>query len=204
MGILSPTISLTRYRVHGKIDEPVMETIVNSLKSNIVLEIDNEDAEKSVGWTSFENPFKPHFDSDSIQFGTYMVFSMRIDKKSVPAKTIRKNFDLAVQKKLADESRNYLSRNERKLLKEEIVRSLLLKMPSTPNIYDLLWSYEEGLLWFFTNQKAANEELEVLFSKTFGLILARMFPYTQANYESGLSPEDIDIVSRLTPTNFTE
>jgi outer membrane protein OmpU len=47
---------------------------------------------------------------------------------------------------------------------------LSLRIPATPNFYDVLWKYEEAELWFFTNQKSANEELETQFSQSFGAI----------------------------------
>jgi len=81
MGLLSSSVSITRYKVEGELKEPVLETIANGLKNNIITEIDGDISEKAVGWTSFENPFKPDFDGSSFVIGTYLVFSIRIDKK---------------------------------------------------------------------------------------------------------------------------
>jgi recombination associated protein RdgC len=60
------------------------------------------------------------------------------------------------------------------------------------------------VLWFFSNLKGANEELETLFSRSFKLKLIRLFPYTMATLASPLSDMEKDVFSRLTPTRFKE
>lgn len=204
MGLLSSTVSITRYRVEGEIEKPVLETIANGLKRNTITEIDNDNVEKAAGWTSLENPFNPDFEGSSFVIGAHLVFSLRIDKKSIPQKVVKKHFTVEVAKKLAESGRDHLSKNEKQLIKESIIEKLSRQIPATPNIYDLVWNQEESLLCFFSNQKAANEELETLFSKSFKLSLVRLFPYTMADLMSGLSGEDRDVLSKLSPTTFAD
>ena len=61
-----------------------------------------------------------------------------------------------------------------------------------------------SVLWFFSNLKAANEELETLFIKSFDLSLIRVIPYTAAHLGSGLTDTEKDILLKLSPTNFAE
>jgi recombination associated protein RdgC len=204
MGLLSSSVSVTRYKVEGKPAEPVLETIADGLKKNVITEIDNDIAEKSSGWTSFETPFKPDFEGSSFVVGTYLIFSMRIDKKAIPSKIIKKLCDEEIAKKLAQTGRERLSRTEKQAIRENIVNSLSLRIPATPCMYNLVWSMEEEWLWFFSNQKAANEELETMFSKSFGLSLVRLFPYTAADLTAGLSDEERRLLSELSPARFTE
>lgn len=44
---------------------------------------------------------------------------------------------------------------------------LMHKMPSIPNVYDVLWDYDVKTLFLLTTQKAANEFFETLFSNPF-------------------------------------
>lgn len=204
MGLLSSSVSITRYKVEGKLEKPVLETVANGLKKNAIQEIDDDVSEKAVGWTSFDKPFKPDFEGSSFVIGTNMVFSLRIDKKTIPQKIVQKHYNMEMAKKLAESGREYLSRNEKKLIKEHVINTLSLRIPATPNIYDLIWNYEESSLWFFSNLKAANEELETLFSKSFKQNLIRLFPYTTADLLAGLSDTDRDVLSKLSPTTFME
>ena len=202
MGLLSSTVSLTRYNVNGKFETSVTEAVLKGLQAFCITDIDEDDTDKSVGWTSWETPYQPDFSGSSFMLGTYLVFSMRIDKKSLPPKIIHKHYTLALEKRLTEDGRAFLSSNEKKLLKESVVQSLNKRIPATPNIYDIVWDYENSRLWFFSNLKAANEELESLFLKSFHLSLIRIFPYTGAYLLSDLSNVEKDTLSSLTPTSF--
>jgi DNA recombination-dependent growth factor C len=202
MGILSASVSVTRYQVQGKIKAPVTENITNGLKDNTIAEIDNQISEKSVGWTSFDKPFQPNFEGSSFVYGSYFVFSLRIDKKNITPKVLKKQYTIEAAKRMAESGRDYLSKAEKKLVKDHVISGLCLRIPATPNVYDLVWNHEDSSVWFFTNLKAANEELETLFSKSFGLSLIRMFPYTAAELSSGLSNTQRDELQKISLTQF--
>jgi len=104
---------------------------------------------------------------------------------------------MEIAKRLQKTDRKTLSKAEKAELKDEVTRRLLMRMPATPNIYDLVWNSEGETLWFFSNLKAANEELEALFAKTFKLSMIRMFPYTMADMASGLSGPQRDALVKL-------
>ena len=105
-------------------------------------------------------------------------------------------------RRLAESGRQYLSRDEKQRIKDQVVDGLSLKVPATPNVYDIIWNYERSFLWFFSNLKAANEELETFFLRSFDLTLVRMFPYTAGHLNADLADSEKDILLRLTPTNF--
>jgi recombination associated protein RdgC len=175
MSILSGSVSITRYKVQGKIKAPITENITNGLMDNTIAEIDNQISDKAVGWTSFDKPFQPNFEGSSFVYGSYFVFSLR----------------------------EYLSKTEKKLVKDHVINGLNLRLPSTPNVYDLVWNHEDSLVWFFSNLKAANEELETLFAKSFSLSLIRLFPYTAAELSSGLSDAQRDVLQKISSTQFS-
>lgn len=199
---MSPSISVTRYVVEGQLEEPILETIATALKENAIREIDNEAAEKSIGWTNFETPFHPDFEGSSFHLGNYLIFSLRIDKKSIPNKMITKKVVQEQARRLNETGRDALSNQEKKIIKEQIIHNLNAKIPATPNVYDLVWHYEAGSLNFFSNLKAANEALESLFLQSFGLTLIRMFPYTDAIIKADLKDSEKDVLNQLTPTLF--
>ena len=197
MGLLSSRMSVTRYQVTGQMDGSVHETVYQGLKKHAIPKIEDDSSEAIVGWTSFETPYAPDFEGYSFVFGTQMVFALRIDKKSIPPKLIQKHYALYVAKRLADTGRHYLSGNEKKSIKDHVVNTLVHRIPSAPNVYDVVWEYDTASLWFFSNLKAANEALETLFIKSFNLQLIRLFPYTIADRMSGLSDQERDVLQKL-------
>ena len=204
MGFLSAATSLSRYRVEGKLENPVMENIYTGLTRNAISDIDDNAAERAIGWTSFSDPFIPSFEGSSFTIGTYFLFSLRIDKKTIPAKVIQKYYAIELYKKLKASGREFLSRNEKKMIKEHVINLLTLRIPATPNIYNLLWNHEGENLWFFSNLKSPCEELETLFLSSFHLKLIRLFPYTMTEFYGELSGEEYDLFTRLAPSKLME
>lgn len=202
MSLTSSTVSITRYRVQGKIDPQIINTVTEGLAKNTISDIDQHASDKAVGWTSFDKPFQPDFSGSSFVYGNYFVFSLRIDKKNIAAKVLKKHYTIEAAKRMAESGRNYLSANEKKLVKEHVINALSLRIPATPNVYDLVWNYEAETVWFFSNLKAANEELETLFAKSFNLSLIRLFPYTAAEFSSNLSDSQRDELQKISPTQF--
>jgi len=204
MSILSASVSITRYKVEGRLPPPILETVASGLKKNAISEIDEDISDKAVGWTSFHKPYQPDFYGSSFVYGTYMVFSLRFDKKNIPPKLLKKHIMIESARWLAKTGREYLSRNEKKALNDQITNTLSLRIPATPNVYDVIWNYEESSLWFLSNLKAVNEELETLFARSFNLSLIRLFPYTTADLMLGLSDAQRDKLANLLPASFTD
>ena len=202
MGVLSSSVSITRYHVIGKVSDPVVETICRGLRKFAIRDIDNDVPEKIEGWTPYATPYALEFDSSKVVVGPYIIFSLRMDKKNIPLKIINKHV-IREQKKIRQNSgRDQLTNNEKKAIKDKVIQNLSLRIPATPNVYDIVWNYEDGWLLFFTTLGAANEKLESLFFKSFQLRLIRMFPYTAAELLGGLSHQEKDRLNQLEPARF--
>ncbi|MDP3282826.1 MAG: exonuclease [Desulfobacterales bacterium] len=202
MGLLSSSVSINRYYVEGKLEEPVLDTVKKGLVKHSFRENDDDSFNKKTGWTSFNNHFNPNFNGSSFVINELFVFSLRIDKKSVSPKIVRKFFFIETAKRLEESGRGYLTANEKKAVKEQVLDTLFLRLPAVPNIYDVVWNYEKSMLWFFSNNKSANEELEILFSASFNQSLIKIFPYSEADILLGLTDKERDLLSLLSPSKF--
>jgi DNA recombination-dependent growth factor C len=127
-----------------------------------------------------------------------------VDRKSIPGKLLKKCLTIETAKRLEKTRRNFLSKDEKKVLKEKITTDLAKRIPSTPNVYDLIWNYEARDVYFFSSLRSSNEELESLFKRSFDLSLIRVFPYTAADLLSGLSDRERDVLISLSPTHFSD
>jgi DNA recombination-dependent growth factor C len=202
MAFLSSSSSISRYHIEGKFDDSIMENTQTGLKKHSIPEIENEFSEVAAGWTPFESPFKPDFDKFSFIFGSYFLFNLRIDKKSIPLKLIKKHLSIETDKRLEKTGRSFISKNEKSEIKDLVIDNLMRIIPSVPNIYEVLWNYEESNLFLFTTQKAANELFETIFLKSFDLKPIRLFPYTMIEKKLKLSDQQKDIVYNQSPLNY--
>ncbi len=204
MGLLSTSASITRYLIDGVINDSVMETVLNGLKTNRFPDIEEEESEMTAGWTSFRTPYQPYFDDSSFVIGAYFIFALRIDKKSIPPKLVKKLIAVETARHLSESGRDYVSKTEKQAIKEHVQTLLASRIPATPTIYDIVWNYEQKTLYFFSTQKAANEELETLFSRSFNLSPIRLFPYTMASLTAGLNDVRKNELNKLTSSVFVE
>jgi DNA recombination-dependent growth factor C len=188
--------------VDGKLKKPVLESVLDGLKKNSISLIENDIQESVAGWTSTREPFFPDFEGSSFVVGPHFVFSLRIENKRVPAKVIQKYVAIETKKKLVDSGREYLSREEKKMIKDHVTNLLYKRVPAVPSIYDVIWNYESESVWFFSNQKKANEAVETLFLKSFNLTLIRMFPYTSVVYDADFDHNKKDAFLAASPTSF--
>ncbi|MGM0419128.1 MAG: recombination-associated protein RdgC, partial [Thermodesulfobacteriota bacterium] len=205
MGLLTSTSSFLRYRIEDESQEISSENIRQKLKDNSFPEIpDSEMSESVSGWTTFENPFDPDFESDHIAYGNNIVFCLRTDKKSVPKKIVDKHIAVESKKAMRESGRDYLSKNEKKKLKEEIILRLSLSIPATPDIYEVLWIPDKKEVLFFSGQKSVNEVFETLFRQTFSLSLIRLFPYTKVYFSSSIEENSKNIFYNTKHTKIPE
>lgn len=203
MGLISSTHSISRYHVDGNIEGSITKEVLNGLTKYSIPKIENEYDEISVGWTPVESPYNPDFEKFSFQFGTYFLFSLRIDKKSIPLKLIQKYMVSEIEKKKEKSGRDFISKNEKSEIKEMVTDILMHKIPAIPNVYDVLWDYEEKNLYLYSTQKAANEFFETLFLKSFHLKPIRLFPYTIVETKSNFSTSQKDRVLTLAPLKYS-
>ncbi len=203
MGLISSTHSITRYVIDGKIEGSINKAVQEALIKYSIPKIESEYDEITAGWAPLENPYNPDFKQFSFIFGTYFVFSLRIDKKSIPAKLIQKYMALEIEKKKEKSGRDFISKNEKSEIKEFVTDILMHKIPAVPNLYDVLWDYEEKNLYLYTTQKAANEFFETLFLKSFQLKPIRLFPYTIIKTKSLFSNSQKDKAMTLTPLKYS-
>jgi hypothetical protein len=205
MGLLTSTSSFLRYKIENESQEFSLEKIRLCLKENQFPEIlDSEMTEAVSGWTSYENHFDPDFESDHINYGNYILFCLRIDKKSVPKKIIDKHMAIESKKIMQETNKDYLSKNEKRKLKEDIILRLSLQMPSIPDVYDVLWMPEKKEIMFFSTQKSINEIFETLFRLTFKTSIIRLFPYTKVYFDKEISDTKKDMFYNSSHINIQE
>ncbi|MCG8643146.1 MAG: recombination-associated protein RdgC [Desulfobacterales bacterium] len=203
MGLISSTHAVSRYHIDGEIEGSVVERILEGLTQYSIPRIESEYDEVSAGWAPVESPYNPDFSKFSFQFGTYFLFSLRIDKKSIPAKLVQKYMAIEMDKKKESSGRDFLSKNEKSEIKEQVIDVLMHKIPAIPSIYDVLWNYEEKIVYFYSTQKAANELFETLFLKSFNVKPIRLFPYTIIQTQSDFSDDKKEQADALVPVSYS-
>ncbi len=185
MGILKGTFTFMKYRVIGELPDHFSDFIDKQIK----LFAFREDLytginEKMIGWTSLENVLDTNFEYVNYSIGDYLVFALRLDKKSVPPALLRLKTLEAEKKFLKEQGKEKIYKEQRQDIKETVRLSLLEKTPAVPFFFEVCWAVSQNWLIFGSLSKKVTEDFEDLFKRTFNLRLIPFIPWDPAFMES--------------------
>ncbi len=177
MGLLKGSWSFSRYRVAGKMPEQFDDFIDERLKRYAFTEITSQVAEKIAGWTSLENVLDTEFSYAKYKLGAYIIFSLRMDRRSIPPSLLKLKVMEAEKKHLADSGKKRLYRPERDDIKERVQLELMARAPRVPSFHEICWFPESSSLIFGSLSPQIMEDFEKYFKETFQLTLLPLLPW---------------------------
>jgi DNA recombination-dependent growth factor C len=197
MGLLTNSASFVRFSVEGDPPDNFWDFVGERITKNAFRDIDDSFDERSIGWVSCLSMFDSEFEASPYAAGDYVVLSLRIDERKVPAAGLKK-FTLKEEERVKRERQiPKLSRDHRNDIKESIRLMLLKRAIPLPSVYDLVWNLSDNTVLFFSTSQKAIGELEEFFKESFDLHLMMQIPYVAAGYllESDLA----DRLEYITP-----
>jgi DNA recombination-dependent growth factor C len=180
MGILSASVSLTRYRVADDVPPPFWGEIPDRLAQHAFVDIDASAEERSFGWVSFEDYLDAAFTSGHPQKGEWFAFSLRLDTRRVPPSVMKKHFQLAVNaelEKIDNPEKRYLSKDRKAEIKEQVALRLRSRTWPIPAVFDAAVGVTSGEVWLASTNAKVRNLFEDFFTLTFGLALEPLTPF---------------------------
>src|SRR4030042_1713874 len=112
MGIRKGTLSFSRYRLIGNLPDQFPAFFAERIRRNAFQTVWRTADEKAAGWTGLEDPLDIDFPYASYAQGRYLLFSLRVDRKSVAPSLLRLRIMEAERSKLAETSQKKLYREK--------------------------------------------------------------------------------------------
>lgn len=189
--------SLCVFFVEGKLPSPRGEHFAAALKRHRFRTIEDAAGEdSSTGWISPDDPSGDSFDLEAMEQGEAIWLRMRSDRKQLPAKWV------AIYRAAAERSKGgKLTPRERKELQEDLQEKLLPRVLPAVNFVDALWFEKLGRILLFATSKAARENFDTLFCKTFDARLLAGDPYLLA-LRSGLADAQLRYLDQVSPVKW--
>lgn len=164
------------------VKEPVsdnfLETVIDKISAKAFREQETGVQELSMGWAASRDPFRQDITMEDILCNDFIIISLRIDKRSVPASLLKKYCSLEEKRMVSQEHIQRITAKMRKDIKERTRLQLLAKALPVPCAHDLLWNISTGAVLFFCRQDKVCGMMEDLFKTTFGIRLYPVIPYT--------------------------
>ncbi len=184
MGILSNTVSICQFMVVG--DFPAIDLYSwasENLARHGFTPIDEGAAELSIGWVHLDNHRESSFAVPAdFWHDHYLAFSLRQDKRRLPAALLKAHYQEAEQEFLAaNPGLRWVPKQKKEELRERVRLGLLARTLPVPAVCDAVWDTRSGLLSFTSLGQAMVETFETHFKKTFpGLRLVAVHPFARA------------------------
>jgi hypothetical protein len=184
MGILSNTVSLAQYRVKGTPPESdLADWAGGRLAAGGFRSIEETTEELSQGWVHLDDFTLSSFDeARAWRRENYLVFTLRRDRRRVPAIILRAHLERAREEFLsANPGYNHLPREKKEDLRDAHRGRLLARTLPSPSTADVVWDTRSGLVTFTSLGTPALTAFEELFEETFpGLRLVPEHPFARA------------------------
>ena len=182
MGLLTNSASFVRFNVEGDPPADFWDFAAERIKKHAFRDIDDNYDERSIGWVSCLDMFDSEFTYASYTAGDYLILSLRIDERKVPAAALKK-FTLKEEGRIKRERQiPRLSRDHRQEIKETMRLVLLKKAIPIPAVYDMAWNLSDNPVLFFSTSQKAIGSLEEFFKESFDLHLMMQIPYISAGH----------------------
>ncbi len=175
MGLLKGTLTFSRYRITGGRPANFSAFIDERLKKYAFRESAAQGDEDNAGWTSLENILDADFKNEGYALGDYLLFSLRIDRKTIPASLLKIRLLEGEKNLRAESGGKRIYREQRDALKEQIRAQLLENAHPIPSFHGVCWSVSKSMLFFSSLTEKAAEEFQDLFKHSFGLTV---YPFT--------------------------
>lgn len=191
MGMLSNTVSICQFRVVGEIpDMDVFAWVSERLTKNGFIPIDQGTEELSIGWVTPDDHRKNDFSVPSAFWrDKYLYFTLRQDKRSIPAALLKAYQKVAEEEFLLDNPGfSRVPKQKREELRDLVRTSLLARTLPVPSTCDAVWDTQSKILSIASVSAKTVDLFETLFKKTFeGLRLVAIHPFARA--EQVIPPE---------------
>jgi hypothetical protein len=190
MGLQKGTLTFSRYRLIGTLPDQFPAFFSERIRHNAFQNVWRTADEKATGWTGLDDPLDTEFPYASYAQGRYLLFSLRLDRKSVAPALLRLRIMEAVKNKLAETGQKKLYREQREGIREAVRLDLLGKTLPVPSFFEICWSVPENTLLFCSLSDKVFEELQELFRDSFKLALCPYVPWELPQPGTGQTREN--------------
>ncbi len=203
MSILAASTSLSRYRILTDVLTEHLQAVPEALLKNRMLDIDATAEIRSFGWTNIDDMLDTEWQTSPPEKAHLFTFALRLDTRRIPPSVIKKHFAMAEKEALQRakaEGKNFISRERKKELKEQVILKLRTRSLPVPAVFDVLWDTRSQIVYLESTNAKVKEMFESLFQASFSLQLEPLTPFYLG--QKMLGEENTKALESLDYTHF--
>jgi hypothetical protein len=177
MGLLKGPLTFSRFMIAGELPSNFTDMIHERIRRYAFQDMAANTQEKIMGWTGIENVLDTDFSHASYAWGGYLLFSLRLDRRTVPPSLLKLRALEAEQQHLKETRRKKIDKTARDQIRENIYQDLLRHIPPTPSFYEVCWSVSDGRLLLTCLSEKVMQDFQDLFKSSFDLTPMPFVPW---------------------------
>jgi len=190
MPFLKRSCPITRYRLLEQPTREHLQHAVEDLARHGFRSIDTLPDELSAGWVNFDDPTDSEWRTSAPERLAHLVWTLRMDKRSVPAKLVDVRTRLEIKKFLERRRAEiqekvlipFANKDEKAEIRDRVRLALLSQAAPVPNMADVVWitpaNATPAEVWLCATTPALLEHFSFLFKQTFNLAVLPISPLT--------------------------
>ena len=190
MGFCNASCSFTRFRIIDPIPSELWTQIPDKLRQFAFRDIDDLPEMQAYGWVCFEDMLDSEWRTAPPHKGAYLLFSLRLDTRRIPAAVIKKHLTLALK----------AEKEKMQELKEQVLLRLRQRFLPIPAEFNVIWATDRNEVWFASTQGKMIDLFMEAFLNSFELHLEQITPYSLA--ETMLDEAAMSRLDRIEATQF--
>lgn len=174
MGLLSGAVTARRFRVVGELSRgPSRDVLREALQKGAFLEpVGRVGKEEVEGWVRVQNLLDTDFDDVNLwHFDPYVVFALRVDKKTLPPKLLKATLEKRCEAWCAEHGTERCPASVRKELQEKLEDEWLSRTLPRVAVTEIVWHTGTGEVLVGALSERVAERVRKRFHRTFGLEL---------------------------------
>lgn len=181
MGAFEGGLTFRKYYTNDPLPEDWKDRFQAGIAKFAFKEIDPAgEEERAIGWCSAHFPLDVDVTREHWDHGEYLVLAMRIDTLTVPGPLLKIFCESEARRVMAEQKRESLNRYEKAEIKERVKQDLRKKLMPSIKTIDMVWSWAEGVVRFYSGNEKVNLEFMEMFEQTFDRLLIPDSAYTMA------------------------
>ncbi|MCB9682940.1 MAG: recombination-associated protein RdgC [Alphaproteobacteria bacterium] len=178
MGLMSGALTVRRFKVVGSTPPDWRDAYRDRLNAMAFREPGPQMGKEELeGWVQVHNLLDTEFDDlNRWLYGNYAVFSLRVDKKTLPANLFRATVEKQAQAWAQEHGVERCPAAKKKELKEELEEAWLKRTLPRVATTEICWHVTEGWLLVGGLSERTVERVRKRFHRTFGLELHAWSP----------------------------
>lgn len=203
MSFLNASTSFTRFRIIDTVPSSLWPTVQDKLRQFSFKDIDDIPEERAFGWVCFDDMLDSAWRTAPPDKGEFLVFSLRLDTRRIPAAVLKKHTMIALRDEEArnkEQGKKFISRERKKELREQVKLRLRSRFLPIPAEFNVVWSTPSNLVYLASTQSKICDMFMEHFTLTFDLHLEPLTPYQLA--ASSLDEASLARLDIIEPTQF--